>query len=104
MARYYGYVGYAECTEDESGIVKEKMVTKPYYGDIIQNARRLEASGLMHDNITILNEVSIVADPYAFQNFHAMRYLTFMGCKWKITNIRVEYPRLILTAGGIYNE
>lgn len=33
-----------------------------------------------------------------------MRYIEFMGAKWKITNIEVQYPRLILTVGGVYNE
>ena len=64
---------------------------------MVQNADQL------NDNINIANEISIVADPYANGNFYAMRYVVFMGAKWKITNVRVAYPRLILTIGGIYN-
>jgi len=26
-----------------------------------------------------------------------------MGAKWKITNVEVQYPRLILTIGGVYH-
>jgi hypothetical protein len=26
-----------------------------------------------------------------------------MGANWKITNVEVEFPRIILTLGGVYN-
>jgi hypothetical protein len=32
-----------------------------------------------------------------------MLYVEFMGTKWKITNVEVQYPRLILSVGGVYN-
>ena len=57
----------------------------------------------MNSDITIANEISISADPYANGNFHAMRYITFMGSKWRIESVEVQYPRLILSIGGIYN-
>ena len=54
-------------------------------------------------NINVANEISIVADPFANQNFHTMLYVEFMGTKWKITNVEVKRPRLTLTLGGVYN-
>lgn len=57
----------------------------------------------MNDDINVSNEISILADPYANQNFHAMRYVEFMGAKWKISGVEVQYPRLILSVGGVYN-
>ena len=74
------------------------------YGDLIKNTRRLESSGSVNDDINISNQISIVADPYANENFYAMRYVKFMGAKWKISDVEVQYPRLILTIGGVYNE
>jgi hypothetical protein len=53
--------------------------------------------------LAINNQISIVADPFANQNFHSMKYVEFMGTRWKITNVDVQYPRLILTMGGVYN-
>jgi hypothetical protein len=32
-----------------------------------------------------------------------MLYVEFMGAKWKISNVEVQYPRLILTIGEVYN-
>lgn len=103
MAKFYGKIGFAETVETTPGVWKEKIVDYSYFGDIIRNARRLQSSDQLNDDINISNEISIVADPYANQNFHSMRYVEFMGAKWKITNVEVRYPRLILTVGGVYN-
>ena len=103
MAKFYGTIGFAETVETTPGVWKEKIVDYSYFGDIIRNARRLQFSDQLNDDINISNEISIVADPYANQNFHSMRYVEFMGAKWKITNVEVRYPRLILTVGGVYN-
>lgn len=103
MARWFGKVGYAEYVETVPGVHEEKITERPYYGDVNRNTRRLESSGNLNDNINVANEISIVADAYAELNFHAMRYVEFMGARWKITNVEVQRPRLILTLGGVYN-
>lgn len=103
MAKFYGSIGYAELVEVNPGIWEEKITERKYYGDLIKNTRRLQTSDKLNDDINISNEISIVADPYANQNFHSMRYVEFMGAKWKINNVEVLYPRLILTIGGVYN-
>ena len=103
MARFYGTIGYVKTVETEPGMWEEQKTERQYFGELVKNTRRLESSGGVNDNVNISNEVSIVADPYAYENFHAMRYIKFMGAKWKISNIEVRYPRLILTIGGVYN-
>ena len=103
MAKYYGVIGYAETVETAPGVYEEQITERNYYGELVRNTRRLQTSDQVNDNINIANEISIIADPFATQNFHAMRYIEFMGAKWKITNVEVRYPRLILTIGGLYN-
>lgn len=103
MAKFCGAVGYAVSSKND-GIVVEEIVEKTYYGDVIRNVRRLQSADQLNDNITVSNQISIVSDPYALQNFHAIRYVTFMGTKWKVTDVDVQYPRLILTLGGVFNE
>jgi hypothetical protein len=101
MSKWYGKIGYAETVETEPGIWVEQITERPYFGDSYRNTRLLQNSDGVNDNINIGNQISIVADPYATQNFHAMRYVEFMGNNWKITNVEVQYPRLILTIGGL---
>ena len=103
MAKFYGKIGYASTVETKPGVYEEQIVERSYYGDLIRNTRRLQSADQVNDNINISNEISIVADPYATNNFHTMRYAVFMGTKWKISNVEVSYPRLILTLGGVYN-
>lgn len=103
MAKYYGKIGYAVTAETEPGVWTEQITERVYYGDVIRNARRTQTTDQVNDDISISNEISIVADPYAYENFHSMRYAEYMGTKWKVTNIEVSYPRLILSIGGIWN-
>lgn len=105
MAKFFGTIGFNEGTvETTPGVWEQQIVEHQYYGDLIRNNRRLQPSNGLNDNISISNEISIVADPYANANFHSMRYVDFMGTKWKITNVDVQFPRLILTLGGVWNE
>ena len=104
MAKWYGVIGYAETVETEPGLWEEQITERHYYGDLVRNTRKLQTSGGVNDDINVANEISIVADPYANQNFYYMRYVDFMGAKWKITNVEVQYPRLILSIGGLYND
>lgn len=104
MGRYFGVIGYAETKQTEPGVFEEVITERIYFSDVNRSSRRLESSGGINDNITINNEFSILADPYAIQNIYAMRYIEFQGAKWKITNAEVQYPRLKLTVGGLWNE
>ena len=103
MAKFYGVIGFAKDVLGRPGVYVEELTERAYFGDLKRNTRRLQSSDKVNDDINIANEISIVADPYAMENFHQMRYVTFMGTKWKISNIEVKYPRLLLSMGGIYN-
>lgn len=105
MAKFRGVVGFAENVEKEPGIHVEEIVERRYSGDLHRNSRRLESSGNINDNINISNEISILADAYAFHHFHAMRYVEFEGAKWKVSSVdATKHPRLVMTLGGLYNE
>lgn len=104
MAKYYGKVGYEITSEISPGVWRSPEVVKRYYsGDIIRRVRRLENPSKVNDDINISNEISIVADPFAYQNFCFIKYAEYMGVKWKVSSVEVQHPRLILSLGGIYN-
>lgn len=105
MAKWFGEIGYAaETVETRPGVWEEQITEHSYYGDVIQNSRRLQSSTELNDNINVSNRISIVSDPFINEHFYSMRYVTFMGVKWKVSNVEVQYPRLVLTLGGIYND
>lgn len=104
MAKFYGAIGFAVTEESSPGVYKETIEERNYYGDLIRNTRRLQTSDKLNDDINVANEISIISDPYANQNFHSIRYVEFMGSKWKVSSVEVSYPRLILTLGGLYTN
>jgi hypothetical protein len=103
MAKYYGKVGYANIAETGPGIWKEVITERMYYGDVLKISRRLVNSESVNDNLQVNNEISIVADPFAYENFVNIRYIKWSGVLWKVSNIVVLRPRLILSLGGVYN-
>lgn len=103
MAKFYGPVGYIDYETTGVDIISEKPIERMYKGDLISNTRRLSNGESINDTVTVSNRISILADPYARNHIHAMRYVKWANAYWKIDNVDVEYPRLILTLGGVYN-
>lgn len=106
MAKWHGKIGYVVTVENPkgSGIYEESEEERVYSGDLIRNFIKYDSSGNVNDNINISNSISIVADPFAYNNFQFIRYVELMGAFWKVTNIEIQHPRLILTIGGVYNK
>ena len=103
MPKFCGNIGYAISKETTPGVWIEDIVERQYFGDVYRNTRKLQSGNQVNDSIDISNEISILSDPFANENFHSMRYVTYMGAKWKVSSVEVRYPRRILTVGGLYN-
>lgn len=103
MAKYYGEIGFAVQKETKPGVWVNEVIPRNYYGDVTNITRRSQSSNQLNDNITISSEISIIADPFANENLHSIVYVKFMGAKWKVSSVSVQYPRLILSLGDVYN-
>lgn len=105
MAKYYGTVGFLSTHESETspGDWVEEIVEKKYYGEVLENKRSWQSANQLNDDITIRNRISILADEYAYRNLHEIRYVTWLGTKWRVTDIDISYPRLNLSIGGVFN-
>jgi len=104
MAKFYGRIGYGISTLTRPGVWEEVITDKLYSGDVLRNSRKLViASGTLNDNVNMSNEISIIADPFANENFQSIRYIEYISTLWKVLSVEVQYPRLILEMGGVYN-
>lgn len=103
MAKWFGKIGYAETVETEPGIWEEQITEREYFGDIISDRWKRQNSGDINDNINLANVISIIADPFAYDNCSKIIYAEYLGSKWKISDIDPQRPRLLLTLGGVYN-
>ncbi len=106
MAKYYGSVGFSISVESEEspGDWEAKIVERKYYGEVLSRKRSWKQTSNLNDDLVINNEISILADPFAYHNIGEIRYVTWMGTKWRVTNIDVNYPRLTLSIGDVYND
>ena len=104
MERFYGAVGYAEQQEVRAGSWKDIITERMYTGDVLRHVSKTRDGEGLNDNLVTDNRISIVADPYAYENFFLLRYICWHGAKWKVMSVDVQRPRLILTIGGVYNE
>lgn len=100
--KFYGIVAYAITEEVVPGKWKDVIVEKKYRGDVTRVSRRLQTAEVI-DDIQVRNEIRIVADAFAYQNFQSIRYIDWMGTKWKVNSVTVDRPRLVLEIGGEYN-
>lgn len=104
MAKWYGRVGYVETVEIEPGVWEPKVTERPYFGDLLKNVSKWVANtNSVNDNLNVANQISIVADPYAYQHFSSVKYVEFMDAMWDVTSVEPQYPRLILSIGGVYD-
>lgn len=103
MAKFFGAIGYGGQTETAPGVWTEQITERSYFGDVVRNSRKLSDGESVNDDLTVSNSISIVADAYASEHFHAIRYVQWQGALWKVTDVTVERPRLLLRLGGVYN-
>lgn len=103
MNKYHGMVGFAETWEEEPGVFKERIFEKEYFGEVSRRNVRYHAVEAINDDVVLNKTISIVADPFAYSNLQNIRYITWMGSKWKVNSVDVDFPRVTLEIGGIYN-
>lgn len=102
--KFSGKVGFWEDDVEVSpGVWKPKCVEKPYTGDVYRDSRRIQQSDSQNDKFTINNQISILGDLYAHENWPSIRYVIWKGIKWEVNSVDVNYPRLTLEIGGVYN-
>lgn len=103
MAKMHVKIGFVETVETSRGVFTEQENERYYDAEVLRLSKQYENSGYLNDDLNVNNEYSILADPYALEHFHAMRYIELWKQTWKIRSVQVEYPRLKLTIGGVYN-
>lgn len=103
MAKWFGSIGYAVTEETGPGVWAETVEERQYYGDILRESRGRQSSEHLNDDLTVSSQISVLMDAYAMENAHAIRYVTFLDARWKVTSVEVQYPRLTLQLGGVYN-
>jgi len=101
--KWFGQIAFATQTF-ERGITVDKLTIRDYYGDVLRASKRDAGNSQVTLNFTVNNQISVVADPFLMNTFHDIAYITFMGAKWRVSGVEVQYPRLILDIGEVYAD
>ena len=103
MAKFCGKIGYVESIEESPGVFVNKPTEYEYYGDITNISKRWQTTENLNDDIRLEQNISIIADAYAWENYYKIRYVIIDNVAWRVTNITIARPRLNLYIGGLYN-
>lgn len=102
--RYYGKIGYWDTVEVKPGLFENQMIYKTYKGDVLRNYKRNQDGSKVNSDLSVNNQISIVADPYARDHFFKIKCVEWQGALWKVSSVEVQWPRLILEIGGLLDE
>ena len=102
MAKFSGRIAFSNQVETTPGVWVKQVTERDYFGDVIKESRQWSANGV-NDNLVVSNRISILADDFANTNFSSMLYVIWYGQYWKVSNVEIQRPRMILTLGGVYN-
>lgn len=104
MTRFHGRIGFARTEETAPGVWSPTETVRTYFGDVNRMGYRWEGvQSSVNDQFAVTNYISIIADKFAYDNFSGMRWVEWLGQKWKINSAEVNPPRITLTIAGLYN-
>lgn len=104
-SRWYGKIGFGVTKDVGKGVWKPTIEEREYYGNIISVRKTAESQPYStNDTLRINTKISIIDDGFISVNCATIRYVEFMGALWKVAEVTPEYPRLVLTLGGVYER
>lgn len=103
MAKFSGRIGFERTMETSPSVYKPTLTWRYYKGDVAKNSYRWQRSENVNDNLNINNHISIVADSFAIENVGCIKCVELNKSKWKVVEAILEYPRITLYLGDLYN-
>lgn len=103
--KFAGNVGFwMIADETKPGIFVDHMVEKHYTGDVTRMLNKWDSrTEATTDDLNVNNQISIIGNLFAHENWPSIRYVVWKGIRWKVKTIEIRFPRLILEVGGVWN-
>lgn len=105
--KFAGMLGFVKTVQNpnDDSLYTTETTEKKVYGEVLRDMRNNEKNTQVNDNFTISNQFSIVANNFCYHNFQYIKYLTYLGVKWRVTSVETLHrPRLIISVNGVYND
>lgn len=102
--KWYGKVGFVKSVQTAPSVWSNDETIREYYGDVYRISNQWSTnSDSTNDDLNVNHQISIMADPFACDNCHSIKWIEFMGARWKVKSFESKPPRLVLTVGGVWN-
>lgn len=103
MARYSGLIGFSgQPVETSPGVFKTQYIEHHMVGADLSQTYNAQNGSTINDNMTVSNRISIVADQFTFENSSNIKYASYMGNLWKVSEITIQRPRIILSLSDFF--
>lgn len=102
MAKYFGKVGFGGDDESSPGVYMTQITEEEVYGDIYKDTVAVKDGKHANEEISLGMKISIFLNLNT-SDYSKIKYATHLGTKWKVTSVEPQFPRLVLTMGGVYN-
>lgn len=104
MSRFSGTLGFVMTRESEEGVWLENIAELPAKGTIRSLYIRNDNASSVNANLRLTNEISILLDSNIQTYLETLKYVIYKGSKWEVQSIGVNYPRLTINLGGLYEH
>ena len=104
MAKYSGMIGFSIQEETRPGVYQEVIHEHKVFGEVYKNASQTTNSGKVNDDVIMNKQISFIMDTFACEHSSNIKYATYLNAKWAVKLIDVQFPRIIITLGGVYND
>ena len=78
--KFSGPIGFSETVEIRPGVMQPKITEKHYKGDVLRKISKWQQGYQANDDLTVNNQISIVANEYAFKHFSSIKYVAAKAC------------------------
>lgn len=101
MAKFSGKIGIQK-EVTVNGRTTKSISEVLVRGDLMNFRNDFEGDKINND-ITYGGTISIIAPTSINRIIHQIRYVVIWGVKWKVTGVKFQHPRIVLSLGGVYN-
>jgi hypothetical protein len=103
MPKWAGKLGFvAPAVETATGVYTEPVTEIPYKGELVRESRGVTGKNLPNPDVYIRMSISVIPGKVLRDNIAALRYATYLGQKWSISNCEMQGQKFVLNLGDLY--
>lgn len=83
--------------------MEDVITERDYLGDLIQRTEAFTVANSVLPEYRTTTSVSVLSDGVLAENYMNLRYISILGKNWSVASAVLQFPRLIVYVGEVYN-